>query len=325
MKIYDVITDRESLYLAANRALKGKLGNPRFFSYNVNLAANIDRVYNSIKAGTYKQHNENEFDLWCISGQKVRHIICPSIDDLIVQHCIYMTIVPIIDPKLIFDSYGCRIGKGSHKASLRCQQFLRDSKPDSYFLQTDVRKYYYNLDHNILKQILLHLIDDEKAVEFIALQFPQQSNVGMNVGAMISQLMGMIYLNEFDHYVKRVLKIKRYIRYVDDSVYIGYSKEECKDLAKITEEFLQSKMKLKYSKVKISPITKGVNFVGYRTWQDKRIIRKRSYKTFRNNLRKSKIDSLQSCLGHAKNTSSYSQLLICIKSTKPELLTFLKY
>lgn len=324
MNIYSNIIAKENLYAAAHKAMLGKLSSPRFYSYNANLVANVERIARSIYDGVYKQHNEKEFDLWCISGQKMRHIVCPSIDDLIVQHAIYRVIVPIIDPKLIFDSYGCRLGKGTHRASTRCQFFLRNSSPESYFLQTDIRKYYYNLDHALLKQTLMHLLGDEKAVEFIALQFPTGQTVGLNVGAMISQLMGMIYLNQFDHYVKRVLKIKHYIRYVDDAVYIGLSKEECQELAQVTAEYLKTNLKLTYSKCKVIPISKGVNFVGYRSWQAKKIIRKRSYKTFRKNLRKRKLDSLQSCLGHAKNTSSYKQLVTCIKENKPELLEFLK-
>lgn len=322
-KLYDLITSRENLYKAAKRALKGKLSNARFYSYHVNLSNNVEYLYNRIQEDTYKPHSEKEFDLWCISGQKMRHIVAPSIDDLIVQHAIYQIIVPIIDPKLIYDSYGCRILKGSHRASARCQYFLRKSPKDSYFLQLDIKKYYYNLDHKILKESLLHLLGEQDVVDFIVLQFPQDRTVGMNVGAMISQLMGMIYLNRFDHYCKRVLKLKHLIRYVDDIVIIGLSKKECLSLVQDIEQYLKTEFKLTFSKVKILPISKGINFVGYRTWQQKRIIRKRSYKTFNKNLRKNKVGSLQSCLGHASKTSSYKTLIKRIEDRSPHLLHLL--
>lgn len=322
-KLYDLIISRANLYKAAKRALKGKLSNARFYSYHVNLSNNVEYLYNRIQENTYKPHSEKKFDLWCISGQKMRHIVAPSIDDLIVQHAIYQIIVPIIDPKLIYDSYGCRILKGSHRASARCQYFLRKSPKDSYFLQLDIKKYYYNLDHKILKESLLHLLGEQDVVDFIALQFPQDRTVGMNVGAMISQLMGMIYLNRFDHYCKRVLKLKHLIRYVDDIAIIGLSKKECLSLVQDIEQYLKTEFKLTFSKVKILPISKGINFVGYRTWQQKRIIRKRSYKTFNKNLRKNKVDSLQSCLGHASKTSSYKTLIKRIEDRSPHLLHLL--
>lgn len=322
-KLYDLITSKENLYRAAKRAFRGKLSNARFYSYYVNLSNNVEYLYKRIQEGTYKPHSEKEFDLWCISGQKMRHIVAPSIDDLIVQHAIYQVIVPIIDPKLIYDSYGCRILKGSHRASARCQYFLRKSPKDSYFLQLDIKKYYYSLDHKILKESLLHLLGEQDVVDFIALQFPQDKTVGMNVGAMISQLMGMIYLNRFDHYCKRVLKLKYLIRYVDDIVIIGLSKKKCLSLVQGIEQYLKTELKLTFSKVKILPISKGINFVGYRTWQQKRIIRKRSYKTFNKNLRKNKVDSLQSCLGHASKTSSYKTLIKRIEDRSPHLLQLL--
>lgn len=322
-ELYNLITSRENLYRAAKRALKGKLSNARFYSYSTNLSNNVEYLYKQIQKGTYKPHSDKEFDLWCISGQKVRHIIAPSIDDLVVQHAIYQVIVPIIDPKLIYDSYGCRVLKGSHRASDRCQYFLRKSSKDSYFLQLDIKKYYYNLDHAILKETLLHLLGEQDVVDFIALQFPQDKTVGMNVGAMIAQLMGMIYLNKFDQYCKRVLKLKHIIRYVDDIAIIGLSKKECLSLVQDIEQYLKTELKLSFSRVKILPISKGINFVGYRSWKQKRIIRKRSYKVFNKNLKKNKIDSLQSCLGHASKTSSYKILIEKIEDTKPHLLPLL--
>lgn len=323
-KLYDLIISRENLYKAAKRTLKGKLSNARFYSYSTNLSNNIEYLHRQIQKGTYRPHSDKEFDLWCISGQKMRHIVAPSIDDLIVQHAIYQIVVPIIDPKLIYDSYGCRILKGSHRASDRCQYFLRKSPKDSYFLQLDIKKYYYNLDHIILKEALLHLLGEQDVVDFIALQFPQDKTVGMNVGAMISQLMGMIYLNKFDQYCKRVLKLKHFIRYVDDIVIIGLSKKECLSLTQDIEQYLKIELKLSFSKVKVLPISKGINFVGHRTWQQKRIIRKRSYKVFNKNLKKNRVESLQSCLGHALKTSSYKTLIRRIKTKSPHLLPLLK-
>ena len=322
-ELLNLITSKENLYRAAKRALKGKLSNARFYSYFVNLSNNVEYLYKQIQKGTYRPRSEKEFDLWCVSGQKMRHIVAPSIDDLIVQHAIYQVVVPIIDPKLIYDSYGCRILKGSHKASDRCQYFLRRSPKDSYFLQLDIKKYYYNLDHKILKEALLHLLGEQDVVDFIALQFPQDKVVGMNVGAMISQLMGMIYLNKFDQYCKRVLKLKRIIRYVDDIVIIGLSKEKCLSLIQDIEQYLKTELKLSFSKIKILPISKGINFVGYRSWQQKRIIRKRSYKVFNKNLKRNKVDSLQSCLGHALKTSSYRILIKRIEDIRPHLLPLL--
>ena len=70
-ELYNLITSRENLYKAAKRALKGKLSNARFYSYFINLSNNVEYLYKQIQKGIYRPHSDKEFDLWCISGQKV--------------------------------------------------------------------------------------------------------------------------------------------------------------------------------------------------------------------------------------------------------------
>lgn len=302
------VFSEEHLFLAAKRALLGKLNRPRFFEYYQKLGVHLHNLRHSLLDGSYYPLPTREFDLWCISGQKMRHINVPALNDLVVQHAIYPLLYETVNPKLIFDSYGCRKGKGTSRAANRCQQFLRQSRQDSYFLQLDVRKYYYNIDHSIIKDILLHLIPDSPFISFVSLQFPQNQTVGMHVGTLLAQVMGIVYLNSLDHYIKRVLKCQRYIRYVDDLVIIGESKDHCWELKEQTEMFLKNQLKLELSKYKIHPIKRGINFVGFKTWQDKRFIRKRSIHVFNKILKENHIPSLQSCLAHALGTTSYTQI-----------------
>lgn len=308
--IFDKIMSLENLEAAYIKAMRGKTNRSRYYLYSLQYYSRIRRLRDHVLNGTYVSQPSVEFDLWCISGQKVRHISVPTLDDLVLQHAIYNVIYPIISPRLIYDSYGCRKYKGTHRAADRCQEFLRASSPDSYYLQIDIRKYYYSLDHQILRSILLRFLQDEKAVDLTMSQFPQDTDVGMNVGALISQVMGIIYLDRFDHYCKRVLKVKHYIRYVDDVVMIGMTKERCHEVLAQVESFLANDLKLELSKAKINPISKGINFVGYRAWQGKRIIRKRSMKQFNKSLRKGKLLSVQASLAHAKRTSSYTGMML---------------
>lgn len=317
--LFEEVISFDNLFFAAQRALMGKLTKPRFFAYYSHLGANVANLHMAIKRGEYRPSPTKEFDLWCISGQKTRHINVPDINDLIVQHAIYRVLYPYISPKLIYDSYGCRKGKGTSKAADRCQYFIRHSPPDSYYLQLDIRKYYYSIDHAICKQIMTHLTGDQKFTDFVALQFPQGTTVGMHVGSLIAQVMGIIYLNPLDHYIKRVLKCKRYIRYVDDFVIVGETKERCQYLKTEIEKFIKEHLNLELSKAKIAPLTKGINFVGYRTWREKRIIRKRSMKVFNRALKKNKTESLQSCLGHAIGTSSFSGMADKVQAKGYEL------
>lgn len=306
---FDKTISLPNLSEAALSALKSKQTGHRYSKYLHRLGSNIWKLHKKLKTHQHTPTKPREFDLWCISGQKMRHISVPAITDSVIQHTAYESILGIIDKKLIFDSYGCRRGKGTHRAADRCQYFMRKVPQDSYCLQLDFRKYYYNLDHKILRDALLHLINDVPTVDLIISQFPQDRDVGMNVGAMISQIMGLVYLNEFDHYVKRVLKVKYYIRYVDDVVMLGLTKEECHKIKDHLTKYVADKFHLTFSKAKIIPLSKGVNFVGYRTWPHKRIIRKRSMKVFKRNVRKGNVAKIASSLAHAKRTSSLKGML----------------
>ena len=124
----------------------------------------------------------------------------------------------------------------------------------------------------------------------------------------------MIYLDRFDHYMKRVLKVKRYVRYVDDIVIVGVPREEAKEIkakeikAKV-EAYLLSELGLTFSKWKIQKLERGINFVGFRTWRHKRLVRKRSLHNFSRALRKRNLRSIEAIIGHAERTSTHRYFL----------------
>lgn len=117
--------------------------------------------------------------------------------------------------------------------------------------------------------------------------------VGVDVGSILAQLFGLLYLDRFDHYVKRQLKIKHYIRYVDDMVFIGLKKDECHRLLTRIQNYMQNDLKLTLSKWKIQKLSNGINFCGYRTNPLYRLIRKRSIKTFNRALQHQTIKRLK--------------------------------
>lgn len=189
---------------------------------------------------------------------------------------------------------------------------MRNSPSDSYYLQIDIKKYYPSMDHAVLENEIQRKVKDQRIVDLM-MKFPKitehKSGTGMGIGFLLSQLFGMVYLNRFDHWVKRKLKIKHFIRYVDDMVFVGYSKNQCKELLNTLSDYLLNQFSSKLSKWKVQRLTKGINFVGYRTWRTRKFIRKRTLYNFSKALRKGNIDSIQSILAHSLETSSYTYLL----------------
>lgn len=96
----------------------------------------------------------------------------------------------------------------------------------------------------------------------------------------------MIYLDRFDHYVKRILKIKSYVRYVDDMVFVVRDKAEANRILAEVQAFLADRLCLELSKWRIQPLSKGVNFAGFRTWQNYRLIVNAAFTTLAESLQR---------------------------------------
>ena len=314
---YSSITSRDAIYDGLDSCLAGKLYRRKYYDFLLHYPAQLKELENALSARTYFPKPCREFTIFCKSGQKTRLISEPDCIDNVLHHTLYLHLYNVFDSTFIHDSYGCRKRKGTLRASLRCQQFMRQAPPNSYYLQLDLRKFYYSLDHTVLRQAFCHTIKDQEVVDLLMklVNTTSQNGKGLNVGAMLSQLFGLIYLNRLDHYIKRVLKVKRYIRYVDDMVLIGLTREECHWLRDHLQTWIRDHLKLEFSKAIIQPISHGVNFVGYHTWPHRRKVRSHCLKMFGRALKKRNIKSLQSSLAHARGTCSQRLMLQRIAAT----------
>lgn len=317
------------------QAFKGKNYRPRYYAFNLDLGLNLHRLCADILHGTYKPDRPSVFTIFCNCGQKNRTIHASSVRDVVAQRIIYDYLYPEFNRSFIFDNYGCRLGKGTRKAADRVQEFIRRSPKDSYYLQLDVRKFYYNIDHAVLRELLGKKVKDPALLD-LCMSFathdpgpesytPYDPNVGLNVGAMISQLYGLIYLDYIDHYIKDELGVKFYVRYVDDMVLIGLTKQECLELKAKIEQRLWDKLHLKLSVAIIQPLRHGINFAGFITRARSRYVRKFSQRNFNRKLKKGprKAKSIQAHLAHARHTASFGRMAARLISTCPELVSHL--
>lgn len=302
------IADPDNMYKAFISARKSKRNKQAIFNFEVDSLVNLEKLSSEIQNEIYAPIKPRQFEISCTAGQKTRIIDAPSFRDSVVQHAIYNIIYPMFDRGFIFDSYGCRKDKGTHKCADRCQDFMRKHDGDEYYLQIDIRKFYHNICYKTLKESIKRKIKDSRVVNLIMKFCFKESGIGLGIGFLLSQLFGLIYLDRFDHYIKRKLKVKHYLRYVDDMVFIGLSLDEAKELYNSVCVYLKKNLGLVLSKWKISKIKKGVNFVGYRTWKSCRFIRKRTLNTFSRSLKSCKYKSLQSILAHSRHTTSYKYL-----------------
>lgn len=300
----------ENLYAAFKLASKGKHDTRTCFEFEKKLATNLDQLYNELHSGEYRPRPYFKF---IVREPKERIIYAPNFRDLIVQHAIYKTIIPIFDPTFISTSFACRKGYGTHLAADYAQKALKKSRRDSYTLKLDIRKFFYRVDRGILRRLIERKIKDKRFVDIMAMFSDYGDPVGIPIGNLLSQIYALIYMNAVDHFIKRELKVKLYCRYVDDMVLFNLTHDQCVSYRDVIERFLKENLNLEFSRTTIAKTTKGINFVGFRTWASKRFVRKRSLYKARKSIKENKLESIVSCLGHARKTHSLRHILRAIQ------------
>lgn len=308
--LYEKTFTMENLYEAFLIARKGKRKKLGTMKFEKNLGAELQSLYNELQDGTYAPKPYTQFKVY---EPKERIINAPAFRDLVVQHAIYKVIYPIFNKTFIDTSYACRKGMGTHKASIYTQKELRKYSGELYFVKLDIRKFFYSINRDVLKKLFEKKIKDKKYVNLMCEFAKIDTAKGIPIGNLLSQLYALIYMNPVDHYIKRNIKCKSYVRYVDDFVLIGLTLDEAKEAQRLCEKFVQDKLSLELSHWHIQKIKRGINFVGYRTWKRIKFVRKHSMYKMKKAIKKRKIESIISLIGHAKGTATlklYKRLLI---------------
>lgn len=275
------VVEFDNIHNAYLLSRKGKRFNTDVLKFTENLEENLIHIQNELIWKTYLPSEYREFYVF---DPKKRLISAPSFRDRVVHHSLVNIIEPLFERKFISDSYACRKGKGNHTAMKRVQYFsqiLRQNRDNHYVLKADVSKYFYSIDKNVLISIIKRTIRDNDVLWLIkSILNPEENPIGIPIGALTSQLFANVYLDKLDHYVKEVLGVKNYVRYMDDFIILHPDKGFLKSILIEIEDFLKNELHLQLNgKTQIFPYKRGVDFCGYRIWPThilprKRIIRK---------------------------------------------------
>lgn len=314
--LYEKAFSYEALLASYYDAARNKSGKRACFEFTRRLSASLDVLHRKLSDGTYRP---NPYYTFMVFEPKPRKIYAPAFSDLVVQHAIYRVIYPIFNPCLIEQSFACRTGYGTHKAADYAQRALKASRPETYSIKLDIRKFFYRIDRDVLRRLIEKKIKDKRFVDLMMVFADHGDPVGIPIGNLLSQLYALIYMNPVDAFIKRELGVKKYCRYVDDFILFDLTKEQCDEYLVRIQDFLRDELHLELSKYTIAPTTKGVNFVGYRTWGSKRFIRKHSLFKFTKAVKADRLDSAVSILGHARRTWSLSHLVSTMKEINHDL------
>jgi RNA-directed DNA polymerase len=268
--LYEKLTSPENIHLAWQEARRGKSTKGTVRRFERDPETNLARIRESLVQKTYQP---SPYKTKMIYEPKKRLIyILPFDPDRIVHHALMQVVEPIWTRLFISDSYACIRGRGLHAGSRRTMEFVRRNR---YCLKMDISKFYPSVDHAIMFDIIRHKIKCPETLELfrkIIYSIPDGKNVP--IGNYTSQWMGNLYLNELDMFVKHTLRVKDYIRYCDDFLLFHDDKAVLNRAAREIEEFLSKRLALKMSKCDLFPVSRGVDFLGYRHFPGYVLLRK---------------------------------------------------
>lgn len=289
------------LFQAYYDARKNKRNTINALAFEKYLEANLFALSNEILERKYKPKQSICF---IVRNPVKREIFAADFRDRVIHHFIYNHIYSIFEKTFINDSYSCRVDKGTHYGIKRIDKFIRSCSQnytkDCYILKLDIKGYFMAMNKALLfhkvksvllknkhkiavdLDLILYLINKTifndpkknciikgKKIDWHSLPktkslFNVNPEYGLPIGNLTSQLFGNVYLNDFDHFVKKQLKIKYYGRYVDDFILIHPDKEYLKMCISIIRSYLKENLHLELhpNKIYLQHYSKGVKYLG---------------------------------------------------------------
>lgn len=290
------------LHLSYLQARKNKRNTHNQLAFELNQEKNLHALATVIYE---RKYTPKPCIAFIIDKPVMREIFAADFIDRVIHHFIYRCIYPIIDSKLIHDTYSCRVGKGTlfgiHRAKGYMHSCSQDFTKETYFLKLDIEAYFMNMHHDILfekvdamlpqnkksflgisRATLIYLIRQTifnhvaencrikgNKSDWLGLPpskslFNYPNNTGLPIGNLTSQVFGNVYMNDFDYFVKKEMKIKYYGRYVDDMLFVHNDKSFLENIIPQLSNFLLSNLKLKIhpNKIVLNSIEEGIPFLG---------------------------------------------------------------
>ena len=346
----------EKLYQAYLDCRKTKRKTINALKFEWNLERNLFQLKKALETKKYKPGRSICF---VVKEPSPREIFAASFKDRVVHHLLIREILEMGERKFIFDSFACRKNKGTHAAVKRLKRFIRkvtqNYKKEAFYCQLDISGFFMSIDHDVLFSIFQKFISKQdkpdqwkeevlwlaktiifhKPTENYLIKgnpslfkliparkslFQSGEKCGLPIGNYSSQFFANLYLNELDQFIKRKLKCKYYIRYVDDLILLDRDKENLRHWRNKINNFLEERLSLKLNldKTKIQPIDNGINFLGYFVKPDYVLICRRVVSRLKNKLyflNKNKKETLElnktlatinSYYGHFKHAFSFN-------------------
>ena len=240
----------------------------------------LENIVNLVYILKTKIYRPGVFRVFYVYEPKKRLVQAPAFVDKVVQHAIVDNLLyDRITRSFILDNYASQKNKGLHFGLDRLKGFFTDywnkhHTAEGWVLKCDVRHFFASINHDKLKEKLKKL--DLEPVVYDLLCIYIDCSDGLPLGYQTSQLFALLFLDDFDHFVKEQLHIQYYGRYMDDFFLIHPDKEYLQFCLREIRAYMDSLGLELNEKTQIFPIRNGIDFLGFHTYltESGKVIRK---------------------------------------------------
>ena len=282
----------KNLYKAMHKCKRNVMWKDSVQGYYKNGLVNIHNLRKSLLDGTY---NIDDYISFKVYEPKERDILATRFKDRAFQRSLCdISVYNDLTRSFVYDNCACQIGKGTEFARKRLnvhlKRFYRKHKLNGYILKLDIKNYFGSTPHSVAKNAVRKRVKDEWVRNKIFDVIDSYSGeTGLGLGSQLTQLIQLAVLDDIDHFIKEKMKIKGYIRYMDDMILIHYNEKHLKRcMNEVSDKLNKLGLRLNKKKSQIFPIKQGVKFLGFKfrlTESGKVIItllKKKEYKEKRN-------------------------------------------
>lgn len=258
-----VIADPDNLRLAFVKARKGKRYTRQVLDFQDRLDENLLVLREQLQSGLVDVGNYRYFKIY---DPKEREICACAFPEQVLHHALMNVGHDHFERKQIYDSYACRLGKGTYAALDRAKKYTRKYR---WYLKLDVQKFFANVHHGVLKAQLSGMFKDRRLLEILGKIIDSYEDLeerGLPIGNLTSQYFANHYLSGLDHFVKERLRVKAYVRYMDDMVFWADDKQTLKAVLQEVEGYIRDQLRCELKPPILNQIKYGVTFLGYRVF-----------------------------------------------------------
>lgn len=265
---FEKVVDFGNLYQAYLKSKSGKGFSKSSQKFQVAALDGIHQIKRRLETKTYQVSKYNEFVIY---EPKERVIKACSFVDKIVQHSLCDNVlIPMLGKEFIQTNYAGQIGKGTLYGldCLKAQMYLAYQKYgyDCWIVKADISKFFYNINHDVLKDIVAYFIEDEDVYWLCEKFIDSTEGLGLPLGNQVSQVYALLYLSGLDHFITGELGVKYYGRYMDDFYLIVQNREYAKECLSVIYEFVHTLGLELNGKTQIIPFKNGIKFCGFHTY-----------------------------------------------------------